>query len=204
METLHWITVETSLYSNIYQEKQPCISSSIGVICVISHPTGSRQFSCSPWPLLLLLSSFWLLYLPLSFSSRLFGVVSLSLSLYTCFTPIFSPPTQMSHSWRTSPSRTWATPPSVSAGHRSTPQPSPVTGSRWWQRARAYPSLRTLFCPRLVSTLSTDWSLVSTTTSVWSLWRRTARASPPSSLSRPVRSLFPSNQKDFLYYFLYY
>lgn len=44
METLHWILVETSLDGNIYQERQPCICSSTGVICWTSHPTGSWQF----------------------------------------------------------------------------------------------------------------------------------------------------------------
>lgn len=115
---------------------------------------------------------------------HLFGVVlfflSFSLSLH------FAPPIQTSPSWRTSPSKTWATRPSVWAGLPSTPPPSPATGSQWWQPGRAYPFLRTLSCQALVNTLSTGWSLASTMTSLWLQWLKTARVSPPPSPSRPV------------------
>lgn len=102
METLHWITVETSLDSNIYQEKQPCITSSIGVICWISHPTGSRQFSLlalTTPPVFLSvgspLSGLCVLPLPFlsAFASPLFGAsVVFSLSFLCPTSPPSNPP----------------------------------------------------------------------------------------------------------------
>lgn len=83
MEILHWIADVTSLDGNIYQKKQPSISSSTGVICWISHPTGSRQFSLlalTTAPVsCLLVSSFWLLCPTPSLS------LGLCLSFVCCF-----------------------------------------------------------------------------------------------------------------------
>ena len=115
----------------------------------------------------------------------------LSLSLPLSLSLYFAPPTQTSPSWRTSPSRTWATPPSVWAGRPSTPLPSLATGSQWRQQGRAYPFLRILSCQALVNTLSTGWNLASTMTSRWLQWLKTARVSPPPSPSKPVSQLWP-------------
>lgn len=92
MEKLHWTLVETSLYGNIYQGKLSCISSSIGVICWVSHPTGSRQF-----PLLALTTA------PVLSVGFLFRVQPLSfrlcLSFVWCFccllSGLSSPPTPL-------------------------------------------------------------------------------------------------------------
>lgn len=197
METPHWILLETSLDGDIYQERKPCICSSIGVVCWTSRPTGSWQFLLLTLTTTsVFLSTGFSVFPPLLLVCLVFSLPSIS-PLHPIPLPIRS--TQTSQSWRTSASRAWATPPSASAGHRSTPQPSLVTGSRWWQPARAYPSLRTWFCRRPVNTPFTDWSPASATTSAWPRSRRMARASPPQSHSRPVRSMFPSNQEDFFF-----
>lgn len=174
---VHWKTPETKIYT-----RKSELALALPLVSYVEYLTWLEvQSSCSPC-----FFSVRLLYLSLPFLVCLgFSV----LSLHTCPLQICSPLTQTFRSRRISASRMWATHPSVSDGHHSTPQPSPATRSQWWRRARACPYLPTSSDRLLDITPSMDWSLVLTMISVWSLWPRMARANPPPSPSRPVRSM---------------
>lgn len=177
----------------IYQRKSSSSnnSSSISGICWLSHYDGSGQFKP---PFLTIAStclSFCLFVSPLtslSFYLYLLLVGVSAFSLYSfCLPDIFS--RQMSHSWPTSASKMWATPPSASAGHRSTPRPSLAIESRSWPPVKACPSSRRRWRRQLDIIRCTDWNLASTTTLACTLWRRTARVNPPRWHNRHVRSI---------------